>query len=153
YLSSIAEFAPRKLVVVGILSRGRGLRGRLMRQHNVLGAPEDISVILAQLELHGVSVHRVVVVQPFEQLAKTAREALLEVERTSAIKVEWLHEMLGWTSDESALRGGSKPLAGAELQPPPSRLNRPRDTYLKRMIDLVSVTGLMIALSPLLAVV
>ena len=67
-----------------------------MRQHKVLGAPEDLSQVLAELELHGVTVDRIVVMQPFEQLSKTAQEALLEVERISAIKVEWLLETLGW---------------------------------------------------------
>ena len=92
YLSSVAEFAPAKLAVVGILSRGRGLHGRFMRQYKVLGSPEDISRVLAQLELHGITVDRIVVMQAFEQLSRTAQEALLEVERASAIKVEWLLE-------------------------------------------------------------
>ena len=94
YLSSAAEFAPAKLAVVGILSRGRGLHGRFLRQYRVLGAPEDISRVVAQLELHGITVDRIVVMQAFEQLSRTAQEALLEVERASAIKVEWLLKKL-----------------------------------------------------------
>ena len=112
YLSSLAEFAPTNLAVVGILSRGRGLHGRLMRQHKVLGAPEDLSRVLAELELHGVTVDRIVVMQPFEQLSKTAQEALLEVERVSAIKVEWLLETLGWRGSESGTQSGPEHSSG-----------------------------------------
>ena len=59
--------------------------------------------------------------QPFERLSKDAREALLAVERSSTIEVDWLVESLG-------LRGGGAsgsrgPLKAApdkgESQPPP----------------------------------
>ena len=158
YLSSFAKFAPANVAVVGILSRGRGLQGRLIRQYKVLGAPEELSRILAELELHGVTVDRIVVMQPFEQLSKTSQEALLEVERVSAIKVEWLLETLGWRSNGSGAQSGPNTLTEAELRPLSSvasvvRLSRRGYEHLKRAIDLASVICLVLALSPLLALV
>src|SRR5262249_12638686 len=41
YLRSVAEFAPAHFNIVGILSRGRELHGRLMRMYKILGSPED----------------------------------------------------------------------------------------------------------------
>src|SRR6185369_4383999 len=56
YLRSVAEFASAHVNIVGILSRGRELRGRLMRLYKILGSPEEALKIIAQLELHGVMV-------------------------------------------------------------------------------------------------
>jgi len=158
YLSSIAEFAATNRAVVGILSQGRALQGRLMRQYRVLGVPEDISRVLSELELHGVTVDRIVVLQPFEHLSRSAQEALLEVERASAIEVEWLLETLGWRGSESGGRTAQNTLADTVLRPPASadsdQSSSPHGSgYLKRAIDLVSVTCLTLALSPVLALV
>lgn len=158
YLSSVAEFAPAQLTVVGILSSGRGLHGRLIRQHRVLGSPDDISPILAELELHGVTVDQIVVMQPFEQLSKTAQQALLQVERSSAIKVKWLLETLGWresllgagtalnTVSESALR---LPTSLGNYKP----LSRRGYAHAKRMLDVASGVCLILVLWPALSLV
>ena len=158
YLSSAAEFAPGKIAVVGILSRGRGLHGRFMRQYKVLGAPEDLSPVLAQLDLHGITVDRIVVMQAFEQLSRAAQEALLELERTSAIRVEWLLETLGWRGSETGERVGVNATMETELLPPASidddrPVSRRGYTSVKRMIDLASVICLVLVLWPLLALV
>ena len=65
---------------MGILSR-RELRGRVLRLHKILGAPEELLQVIADLELHGVTVERIVVMQPPEQLSRTARDTLLALER------------------------------------------------------------------------
>ena len=46
-----------------------------------VGRARRVLQVIAQLEVHGVSVDRIVVMQPFEQLSRAAQEALLEVER------------------------------------------------------------------------
>src|SRR5262249_49501252 len=94
YLRSVAEFAPADIAVVGILSQGRASDGRLMRLHKVLGAPEDIQEVLAQLDVHGVTINRIAVMKSFEQLSRNAQQALLRVENSSDIKVDWLVESL-----------------------------------------------------------
>src|SRR5262249_35064986 len=99
YLRSVAEFAPAHLNIVGLLSRCRELRGRLMRMYKILGSPEDVLKIVAQLELHGVTVQRIMVMQPFEQLSREAQQALLAVEESSDVKVDWLIECLGLQED------------------------------------------------------
>jgi FlaA1/EpsC-like NDP-sugar epimerase len=81
YLRSIAEFAPA-LSVVGILSQAKTLHGRLMRLHQVLGAPEEVQQVLAQLEIHGVTVDRIAVMYSFEQLSRDAKQALLALENS-----------------------------------------------------------------------
>jgi lipopolysaccharide/colanic/teichoic acid biosynthesis glycosyltransferase len=121
-----------------------------------LGAPEDLSRVLVELELHGMTVDQIVIMQPFEQLSKTAQEALLDVERTTAIRVEWLLETLGWRGTEADARTKNTlpktvlPPSGVDGGKPPSLGPYPS---IKRVIDLVSVICLILALSPLLALV
>ena len=99
YLRSVSEFAQGHVSVVGILSSGPKMHGRFIRMHKILGRPENVQKVLIELDLHGVAVGRIIVMQPFERLSKDAREALLAVERSSTIEVDWLVESLG-------LRGG-----------------------------------------------
>ena len=95
YLQSVAEYASKTVDIVGILSEQRELRGRLLRFHKVLGTPEELPRVMAQLEVHGITLERIVVMQPFEQLSRRAGEALLAVERASGVKVDWMVELLG----------------------------------------------------------
>ena len=53
--------------------------------------------MLAQLEVHGVALERIVVMLPFDQLSQPARDALLEVEKATGVKVDWIAELLGLT--------------------------------------------------------
>jgi lipopolysaccharide/colanic/teichoic acid biosynthesis glycosyltransferase len=160
YLSSVTDFAPSNLSIVGMLSRGRTLQGRLMRQYKVLGAPEDVSQVIAQLEVHGVAVDRIVVMQPFEQLSKPAQEALLEVERSTAIQVEWLLETLGWGARESDAvshlssgpeTGTQSPIGLVDYNN--SLSSKRASAVLKRAIDLAAAIGLVVALWPILVLV
>ena len=97
FLESVAEYASKRVDVVGILSEERELRGRLLRFHKVLGTPEELPRVMAQLEVHGVTLERIVVMQPFEQLSPLARDALLDVEEASSVRVDWITELLGLT--------------------------------------------------------
>jgi lipopolysaccharide/colanic/teichoic acid biosynthesis glycosyltransferase len=160
YLRSVSEFAQGCLTVVGILSREREMHGRFVRRYKILGGPEKVQNVLSELHLHGVAVERIVVMQPFEQLSEDAQKALLAVERTSAIGVDWLVEKLG-------LRGGSASGArdipkaatnnGEDEQPPHLEANgvlsRGRYHYVKRAIDGTAVICVTFALAPVLALV
>jgi lipopolysaccharide/colanic/teichoic acid biosynthesis glycosyltransferase len=155
YLRSINEFAQGRLTVVGILSCGRKMHGRFMRMHKVLGTIESIQKVLSELDLHGVAVERIIVMLPFERLSTNARQALLAVERSSAIEVEWLVETLGLRGARDALEvtpdKGKKPappvIAKREL------LSQGRYHNVKRVIDGAAAIGVTIALAPVLALV
>jgi FlaA1/EpsC-like NDP-sugar epimerase len=120
YLRSIVEFAPADFSIVGILAQEQKLRGHLMRGHKVLGTPEQALQVISQLDIHGVSVERLIVTQPFEQFSTKAQEALMMVERSSAIKVEWLIDSLGLrkydTSNASNSLEAMSEISGQALQ-------------------------------------
>src|SRR5262245_1098747 len=67
YLRSVNEFAQGYITVVGILSSGRKMHGRFMHMHKILGTPENVTKVLSELDLHGVQVERIIVMQPFER--------------------------------------------------------------------------------------
>ena len=107
YLRSVNEFAQGHLAVVGILASGPRMTGRLIRMHKVLGRPEDVQKVLSELDLHGVAVERIIVMQPFEQLSRDAQKALLVVANSATVEVDWLVEKLGLRGRENlGVRGG-----------------------------------------------
>jgi lipopolysaccharide/colanic/teichoic acid biosynthesis glycosyltransferase len=95
YLRSIGEFAPRRVLVAGILAEQLELRGLSVHAHRVLGSPAELPQLLAQLEVHGVTIDRIVITEPFEQLSARGREALLVVERSRGVKLDFFMEPLG----------------------------------------------------------
>jgi len=151
YLRSVAEFAPGNIVVVGILSPGAELRGRSMRSYKILGQPEDVRQIVAQLDVHGVTVDRIVVTQPFERLSRKTHEGLEELERSS-ITIDWLIESLGLRGN-GASDSRQTPMAMA-AQPPvimEDKEGPPLSGYhqLKRMIDAIMVVCITVILAPI----
>jgi len=155
YLRSVAEFAPRTISIVGILASGVELPGRLWRSHKVLGQPEDLQQVVRQLEVHGAPLDRVIVVEPPPRLSSDALDALLALERSSTITVEWISELLGFGSRES-----QKGEAGAErlestgsnpIVPKAAELPIGWHRYAKRLVDLLAAVTLIVVLTPLSA--
>ena len=95
YVRSVAEFSPHTIHIVGILAFGAELSGRLLRSLTVLGPPEELERVIKELEVHGAPVDRVVVTETADRLSQEAVNALLHLERASAIEVDWLPERLG----------------------------------------------------------
>jgi lipopolysaccharide/colanic/teichoic acid biosynthesis glycosyltransferase len=94
YLRAVADFAPNSLAIVGILTSESKLHERLLRFHRVLGTPLDVKRVLDELDIHGVTVDRIVVTERFARLSDGEREALRAVERESNIQIDWLIEIL-----------------------------------------------------------
>lgn len=103
FLRSETEFAPGRLLIAGILGHNERQKGRQLYQYPVLGRPEEISSILAELEVHGVLITRILVMMSFSALSHEAQKALLNVEKGLGIRLELLAERLGFiTSDDTA---------------------------------------------------
>ena len=154
YLRSVAELAPANLVIVGILSPGVELRGRFIRSYKILGEPEDVRPILAQLGVHGVIVDRIVVTQPLERLSRETHDELRDLERSS-ITIDWLVESLGLRG-RSASNLGEAPAIAAQ---PPNTMEKkeglPLRRYhqLKRTIDAITAIFVIFVLAPVFLIV
>ena len=82
YLQAIGELGAGQIKVAGLLAQKNRHVGRLLAAHPVLGVPEDVEQVLERLELQGVSIRRIVLACPFEQLTPAAQNALLGAERS-----------------------------------------------------------------------
>ena len=137
------------------------MRGRLIRQNAVLGTVDELPNVLQSLEIHGVTVDRIVVATAVDRLLPRALEALLEIEKSSNIVVHFLSDRLGFTNasekppifpeSERSIVDGQIPrslvgdLANANFARKPFRL--------KRTFDSVGAAFLMVTLAPIAAVI
>jgi lipopolysaccharide/colanic/teichoic acid biosynthesis glycosyltransferase len=160
YLESIAEYAPKSFDIVGILSERDELRGRLLRFHKVLGTPEELTEVMARLDIHGVTLDRIVVMQPLAELSRRAGEALLAVERASDVKVDWVTELLGLSEErgsqsEQALESSGPHSRATQpvLAAPEEHLSLGKYGYVKRAFDILGAISLSLVLAPLIFVI
>src|SRR5262245_22805082 len=95
YLKSVAEFAPERVRIAGLLVHNPEHTGRVVNQYEVLGTPDQVAATIRDLEAHGVAVTRIVVTTAFDRLPEAERTALLSVEQSSGIRLEFIAERLG----------------------------------------------------------
>lgn len=107
YIQALNELGSGRIHVAGIVGRTDRHVGRLVASYPVLGLPEDIESILDSLDVHGVVIDRVVVTTPFDRLSKEVQMAILRIERSRGISLQFLTEIL-------ALDGGPKGAAARE---------------------------------------
>jgi lipopolysaccharide/colanic/teichoic acid biosynthesis glycosyltransferase len=154
FLLSVKEFASQRLQVAGILAEESHMRGRAIQQSPVLGTVEELQEILQSLEVHGVTVHRIVVTTAQDRLRPNSSETLLEVEKSSGIVVQFLSERLGFDISQ-------KPSVQKRHSVPEQRavariggvIDADRTTYAatslgKRMVDLFGAAVLALMLTP-----
>jgi lipopolysaccharide/colanic/teichoic acid biosynthesis glycosyltransferase len=96
FLLSVKEFASQLVQVAGVLAEEPGMRGRTIHQKPILGAVDELPDILQSLEVHGVTVDRLIVATPTGRLSPRALKTLLDVENSSDIVVQFLSERLGF---------------------------------------------------------
>jgi lipopolysaccharide/colanic/teichoic acid biosynthesis glycosyltransferase len=159
YVRSAAEFGNGSTHIAGILSPDPRHQGLLVQSTVVLGVPEDIKEVLADLEIHGVQVGRVVVATGFNHLSDNARQVLREIETTTDVRVDFLAERLGLATSVSKEAVPARPqrvvpsplfdVNGTALS---AALCKPY-WRIKRLIDAVVAAMLLVVLLPLILVV
>ena len=155
YLRSVAEFAPSRIRIAGLLGRSDRQTGRLVHQYTVLGTPEQLPEVLSKLEVHGVQVDRIVVAVQFNLLSERARTSLLEVEKAERIRVDFIAELLGLSGRTPEL-GEPREVHSAVFHIAPARLEAiGRRPYwrVKRVLDFALAALLLTLLSPVMLAV
>jgi lipopolysaccharide/colanic/teichoic acid biosynthesis glycosyltransferase len=157
YLHCISDYAPDGVRVVGLLDPHAGL-GMSLLSHRVLGRPEMVSDVVRTLEVHGVVVTRIVLAVPLDELSVDARAALIELEASKAIPLEFLDQKI-------ALRGSADVRAhvvaeGEASQPTYAlaamaneALTRSPYRTVKRLLDVAFAALLLVALAPTMAII
>ena len=95
FVRSASEFGSDRLHIAGILSPRPNHVGRLVHAVKVLGTPEEADKVIANLDVHGVHVGRIVVATSMDRLSDEARRVLREIESTTEIHLEFIAERLG----------------------------------------------------------
>jgi lipopolysaccharide/colanic/teichoic acid biosynthesis glycosyltransferase len=163
YLRSVSELSRESIKVEGLIAPAGRHKGRLVHQYPVLGTVEDLADVLKALDVHGVQIDRIVIATPFETLSEDARTILLDLERGSGIRVEFLAEQLGFRQREKsrALGGASETRSDAQSSKaaftvtPEECGHLARRPYwrMKRFLDVCTAAILIAVLSPITLIV
>ncbi|WP_245257992.1 sugar transferase [Rhodomicrobium vannielii] len=166
YFQAAAELAPGRIRVAGLIGSNDRHVGRLVASHPVLGDTDELESILDDLEVHGVTIDRIVVVLPFHSLGDSERETLLRIERSRSIMLQFLGQDLGFNFGKPVLiskiggaawsqRTSNLGLQNVSFHIPPETLEkiaRRRYWKTKRFFDFFIALSAIIVLSPLLLV-
>ena len=159
YLAWVAKFSRDYTQIAGILACSERQTGRLVHQHPILGTPEKVLSILRDLDVHGVFVDRIVVTVAFDRLSSDAQEALLEVAKTSTIRLDFFADRIGFEATEEGVAGpagGLPKTSGTVLARSASELEKlARRPYwqVKRTFDIIGALVLSVATAPLMLLV
>ena len=155
YLLALSEFALGRVCVAGLISLAERHVGRVVARYPVLGVADDIESIISKLEIHGVNIDRIVLACPFGSLSRETKEALVRIERSGSIALQFLSEILGSEEETDSVH---EPLACQspasvglhfELTPKEVEFLSTRTFWkLKRGLDIVAALSALIALSP-----
>jgi lipopolysaccharide/colanic/teichoic acid biosynthesis glycosyltransferase len=156
YLRSVAQFAPDRVQIAGVLGDNVRHIGRSFHGHQIWGTPEQIACALRGLEIHGVFVDRIVVATAIERLLPQAQAALLDIKKTTNINLEFLIEQIGLGrrsgDNEGFSSGGATNSLAAFSFGAGDLAAQTRRPYwrVKRALDPVAALGLLVALAPLM---
>jgi len=160
FLCSVREFASQ-VQVAGVLSEDPAMRGRAIQQKPILGTVKELWDILESLEVHGMSVDRIVVSTPADRLLPDALKTLLDLEKSSDIVVHFLSERLGFEdfSKASASSGRERSIVHGQIAlaraEDVKHVNSVRKPFwmLKRIVDCFFAAFLIFTLAPVVALV
>lgn len=154
YLRAASEFASGQLKIAGLLAQSERHAGRTVQQIPVLGTPEQIVKALDNLEVHGVFVERIVVTTPFASLPAAAQSALLEIEKATAIRIDFVAERMGLTphpmqDDDTAIDASAFAIEEDDL----GALRRRLYWRFKRLLDAGGALVLLVLFAPIMVLV
>lgn len=159
YFQALKEFAPSNLKVVGILGHKSRHVGRIVASYKIMDTAEGIERILLEFRISGVIIDRVIVAVPARSLSDAAIEALAVVEQSSAIKIQYLSDKLGFDEasngahnqsvavlDQCRREDKTFAIGDCELQ----WMQQRRYWTVKRAIDVLASLSLLICLCPIM---
>ena len=155
YLRCVAQLAPDRIAVVGILHEDPVMKGRSLGFSKVIGQPGDIAQILNKYRIHGIDIDRIVVAEPFEGLDEDTRKALLAAEKANGLVLDLFEDRLGFTestssSHRSGVNADKRPSGKFDFRRAGEFVELPLIyRFLKRAFDIVGAFGLIILLAPL----
>lgn len=158
YLRCVSDLASKRITVAGILVEDPAVHGRMIKSCEVLGSPVQLLEILGRCNIHGIAVKKIVVTTQLSQLSTEAREALLKLERSGIVELDFFETRLGFSpfsptqqptgsasdpvdeADSLALTGINDNEAGLR--------NRTGYRIAKRTLDMIGALAALTVLTP-----
>jgi lipopolysaccharide/colanic/teichoic acid biosynthesis glycosyltransferase len=153
YLAAAAEFAAGRIRIAGLLGHNDRHTGLLVQQQPILGTPEEVGAVLRTLDVHGVYVNCIVVTTAFGSLSPAAQAALLEIEETTQIKLEFFAEWTRLDAPSPAPAKPTDPRVFSFTEENIRMLKRRSHWKVKRAFDFTFAAFWSIVLSPLILIV
>lgn len=162
YLQALKELAHCNFKVVGIVGHKGQHVGRIVASHKILGTAEGVGRILADLKVSGVIVDRMIVTVPIGSLPDGAVEELAAVEKSAAVKIEYLTDKLGFDRATDAARNRLAVVLhrrrnedrAFEIRPGELALMQQRRYWkVKRAIDAFASLSLLFCLAPIMVAI
>lgn len=158
YLRCVSDLASKRISVAGILVEDPAVHGRVIKSCEVLGSPVEILEILGKCNIHGIAVKKIVITTQLSQLSINAREALLKLEKSGIVELDFFETRLGFsvfsttqhptgsTSDPADMQNGLA-LTGVNDNEVGLR-NRTAYRIAKRTLDIAGSLAALIVLTP-----
>ena len=161
YLQSVAELAPDRMRIAGLLSDDDRHSDRVLHGHPILGTVEQVANVLRELEVRGMFVDRIVVTVTFKKLSPQAQDSLLDIEKTTTIRLDFLDEIMGLDLNSKTASKASASQAEFKTASDPLSFNNPnlavleRRAYwwIKRTFDIIISCVLLVTLAPVMLLV
>ena len=148
YLQSVAEFASG-VNIAGILGNRQRHVGRLVASHTVLGTPENVHQVLADLAINGVDVDKIIVTASFASLSEPARRDIDKISNDGVIEVIYLSEKLGLETASIPSAGIGNSLA-FRITPHELNVMQTRQYWgSKRIFDILAAATLVMLTMPI----
>lgn len=149
YIAMIDTFSIGNQKVMAILDASPSLRNRMLYGHQIIGAPEDLSIIINEYKIHGIEICRIVVAAERSELSQAAWDCL---HSDASIEVEFLTERFGLVRHLAEV-GSAHALRAAAGNAAADITQRRKYWKLKGVIDVAVATLLLVILTPVIAAV
>lgn len=160
YLRLVDFIGRDKIRVVALLDNGGRHKGRVIREHTIVGGAENIQEVLEDLQTHGVCVDRIVVLSEISSLSSHAQDGLSRIAAEGKILVERLTAEMLITERPVPTHSFRRTIttnephsmtAGSTFNVPAERIiELSRRSYwpLKRLMDVALASLLIVVLAP-----
>ena len=155
YIRMIDTFSVENQKVMAILDASPSLRNRMLNGRKIIGAPENLYIIINEYKTHGIEIRRIVVAAERSELSQAAWDCL---HSDASIEVEFLTERFGLVQhlaevgSAHASRAAAPPLNGNAAA---DMILAQRRKYwkLKGVIDVAIASLLLVILTPVMVAV
>ncbi len=156
-LRALPLFAGGRCYVIGILDETPHRKGQRLRQTEVIGHPSDLHRVLAELEIHGVHVRKVILTIPRDRLSASSRRALDALEADQRIETMDFRTHTGGFFEQVQETAPTEPARAPNLFPVPAEVQQAarqaicRYGRLKRGLDIIAALALGLIMLPVMA--